>query len=217
MIGSPGDRAFVTMVISVMASVIAAFTPVPQAAADDGYFYIVNSSTQMMVEVLGHSTDDGSPVVLWPYYGGTSQQFTVERLPLSVWRPPEELWFLLRARHSGKCLKTRGYQSGAPVVQAQCDGDASQMWRVRRVVRTSAECTDPHQCFGGERHVLENYYDSGRRCLDAANGNFPAPPVQGAGLQAWDCILRFSAPNVVNQEWELVYIGDWGNPGPVVH
>lgn len=205
------------LVVVLAISVTAAFTAVPQAAADGPYFYIVNSGTKMMAEVFANRTDDGAPVVLWPHYGGTSQQFTVERKPLRWrWEPQEEIWFLLRARHSGKCLKTAGYQSGAPVVQAQCNGDASQMWRVRTVVKTAADCADPNRCFGGQRHVLENNYDRGRRCLDAANAKFPAPPAQGAGLQAFYCIPRFSAPNAVNQEWELVNIQDWGAPGPVV-
>jgi hypothetical protein len=210
-------RLVVVSAISVIASVTAALTPVPQAAAADGpYFYIVNSGTGMMAEVFAHRTGDGSPVVLWPHYGGTSQQFTVQRLPRDRFQPQEEQWFLLRARHSDKCLKTAGDQSGAAVVQAVCGGDASQMWRVRTVVMTAADCANPNQCFGGQRHVLENYYDRGRRCLDAANSNFPAPPAQGTGLQAWDCISSFSAPNSVNQEWELVNIQDWGAPGPVV-
>jgi len=71
--------------------------------------------------------------------------------------------------------------------------------------------------FRGQRQILQNYYDKGKRCLDAANGKFPAPPLQGAGLQAWDCISKFSAANAVNQEWELINIKDWNAPGPVVH
>jgi hypothetical protein len=203
-------------VVVLAISVTAALTRMPQAEADGPYFYVVNSATRMMAEVFAHRTDNGSPVVLWPFYSGASQQFMVQRLAGNPNLPQEEPWFLLRARHSGKCLKTAGYQSGAAVVQDECGGDASQMWRVRTVVKTAADCANPNQCFGGSRHVLENYYDRGRRCLDAANGNFPAPPAQGAGLQAWDCIPRFSAPNAVNQEWELVNIQDWGAPGPVV-
>jgi hypothetical protein len=45
---------------------------------------------------------------------------------------------------------------------------------------------------------------------------FSRAPAQGTGLQAWDCIPRYSAPFAVNQE-ELVDIQDWGTPGPVVH
>jgi hypothetical protein len=186
------------------------------SAADGPYFYIVNSTTRMMAEVFAHRTDDDSPVVLWPHYGGASQQFTVQRLAGNgPYQPEHERWFLLRARHSDKCLKTAGFQSGAPVVQAVCSGDASQMWRVRTVAMSAAECPSG-QCFGGWRRLLENYYDRGRRCLDAANGNFPAPPQQGAGLQAWDCIKQFTAPNAVNQGWELISVQDWDAPGPRV-
>src|SRR5262249_23082954 len=174
--------------------------------------YIVNTSTHMMVEVFAHHTEDGARTVLWPHYGGESQQFTVERDATGPYTPVGGQWVLLRARHSGKCLKTAGYHSGAPVVQATCSGDASQLWRVREVTMRPEECGDRNPCFGGRRPVLENYYDRGKRCLDSANGRFPIPPPQGAGLQAWDCIPRFSAPNFVNQEWQLVRTQDWNAP-----
>jgi Ricin-type beta-trefoil lectin domain len=214
-----------TSLTSVLAiSVTAAVTPVLQAAiagpigfpseVEPPYVYILHSATKMTVEVFAHRTDNGSPVVLWPHYGGSSQQFSVERKPLTnSYQSLEEQWFLLRARHSNKCLKTAGYQSGARVVQQECGGDASQMWRVRTVSMTAAECPSG-RCFASFRHVLENYYDRGRRCLDAANAKFPAPPVKGAGLQAWDCIARFSAPNAVNQQWELVGLWTLDRPNP---
>jgi hypothetical protein len=60
--------------------------------------------------------------------------------------------------------------------------------------------------------VLENFYDRGRRCLDAAHGHLPGAPEQGAGLRAWDCVASFSAPNAINQEWELVDVQEWDAP-----
>src|SRR4030095_139957 len=103
-------------------------------------------------------------------------------------------------------------QSGAAVVQETCSGDSSQMWRLRTVVMTAAECPVRSQCLIGRHLVLENYYDRGRRCLDAANGYLRGLPAQGAGLRAWDCIATFSAPHAVNQEWELVGIQEWDAP-----
>jgi hypothetical protein len=198
-------------------TLLSAMTAAP-AAAEDEYFYVVNTSTKMMAEVMGHSKDLGAWVGLWPYYGGTSQQFSMvwTKSPGAFPTSEKDPWFLLKARHSGLCLKTKGYQSGAPIVQADCDGDASQMLRVRTIAMTPAECPGG-RCFAAERHVLQNYYDSGKRCLDSANGKFPAPPLQGTGLQAWDCIGKFSATNAVNQEWELINTRDWNAPGPVVH
>lgn len=192
-----------------------AMTAVPAAA--DEYFYVVNTATKMMAEVFAHNKDIGAAVVLWPHYGGDSQQFFVWHLksqgPFPVDGDP---WFLLKAKHSSLCLRTNGYQSGAPIVQAECSGEAGQMWKVQTIAMTPADCPSG-RCFGGERHILQNYYDRGKRCLDTANGKFPAPPLQGAGLQAWDCIGKFSAANAVNQEWELVNTRDWNAPGPVVH
>ena len=208
-------RARVRPVFGLIISLTAALAPAYQAAAGDRYVYIVNTRTHMLAEVFAHHVEVGARVVLWPHYGGESQQFKVEELPVSPNHPYDRPWFLLRARHSNKCLRA-GEQSGAPVVQAVCTGEAKQMWRVRIVEMTPAECGTPNQCFGGRRSLLENAFDYERRCLDAANGGFPAPPEKGAGLQVFECIPKFSAPNAVNQEWELVNIQDWGAPGPVV-
>ena len=202
------------LVVSLTLWATAALAAVPQAAsADVPYFYIVNSGTRMMAEVLAHRTDDGAPVVLWPNYGGPSQQFSVQWLPRPGHPEPlQEQWFMLRVKHSGKCLKTNGFRSGAAIVQDACSGDASQMWRLRAVVMTPAECSSRIQCVIKRRMVLENYHDRGRRCLDAANGHLPGLPEQGAGLQAWDCIASLSAPNAANQEWELVDVQEWDAP-----
>jgi hypothetical protein len=169
-----------------------------------------------MAEVFAHDLSDGARVVLWPAYGGSSQQFTVEDQHMDTkfgYLTEEAGWSFLRARHSGKCLVRSSEQTGKPVVQASCfeSPDWQRLWRVRHVVMTSADCANPNQCFGGERLVLENYYDEHHRsCLDAANGNYPAPPAKGAALIAFDCIPKYSASNYVNQEWELVNIRDWG-------
>lgn len=217
-ITSKAVRCAKMRLVAVMAIAAAALIPMSRAAADGPYFYIMNSGTGMTAEVFAHHTEDGSAVVLWGHYGGESEQFAVESDGNFLYSDEDQQtkWFLLRARHSGKCLKTDGWQSGAPVVQAECSGDASQLWRVRTISMTAAECADPGQCFGGYRRLLENYYDRGRRCLDAANGAFPTPPPEGAGLQAWDCIAAFSSPNAVNQGWELVYTEHWGQSGPIV-
>lgn len=201
---------------SIAAVALLAVTTVAPAAADE-YFYVVNTATKMMAEVFAHNMNVGANVVLWPHYGGDSQTFYVWHLSSPGGFPVDgDPWFLLKAKHSGLCLKTSGFQSGAPIVQAECGGDASQMWKVNTIAMTPAECPSG-RCFGGQRQILQNYYDRGKRCLDAANGKFPALPLQGAGLQAWDCIGKFSAANAVNQEWELVNIRDWNAPGPVVH
>ncbi|MDM0109424.1 RICIN domain-containing protein [Variovorax sp. J22R24] len=207
-----GSRARLVATLALVAS--AAFAVVPQTAlADVPYFYIVNASTRMMAEVLGRRVDDGAPVVLWPNYGGPSQQFSLHRLP----RPgnPEPLqdqWFMLSARHSGKCLKTHGFQSGAVIVQETCSGDASQLWRLRTLATTAADCPARGWCLMQRRMVLENFYEGGRRCLDAAHGLLPSGPEQGAGLHARDCVVRFSATTPAHQEWELVDVQEWDAP-----
>jgi hypothetical protein len=100
---APKTRLLVMLILAA-ASALAAF-PRTAAADDVPYFYVVNSGTRMMAEVLAHRTDDGAPVVLWPNYGGASQQFSIQRLSRSGDPGPlQDQWFLLRARHSGKCL-----------------------------------------------------------------------------------------------------------------
>jgi hypothetical protein len=208
---APGTRLLLTL-IWLAASALAAW---PRAATADDvpYFYVVNSGTLMMAEVVARRTDDGAPVVLWPNYGGLSQQFSIQRLPRSGNPEPlQDQWFLLRARHSGKCLKTNGFQPGAAIVQETCSGDASQLWRLRPVTMTAADCRIRGDCFVSRRTVLENYHDRGRRCLDAANVQFLAPPEQGEGLHARECVTKVSAPNTVNQEWELVDVQNWDAP-----
>lgn len=209
-IKAPKGRLFAALMLAATSALAA---PPDPAVAQVPYFYVVNAGTLMMAEVLAHRTDDGAPVVLWPNYGSPSQQFSIQRLPRSGdTEPLQEQWFLLRARHSAKCLGTTGFQAGAPVVQETCSGDASQLWRLRAVAMTAAECAPRSRCVMGRRTVLENYHDRGRRCLDAANGHITGLPEQGSGLQARECVARFSAPNAANQEWELVDVQDWDAP-----
>lgn len=201
--------------VSLLAAVAVAAGPVGTASADPDdsyrYWYIVNSSTGMMVEILGNSADVGAPAILWPHYGGWSQQFEAKGIEKAG------AWFNLRAHHSDLCLETEGFAEGVAVRQAECGGKADQLWRVRAISKSSAECANPNQCFPATRTVLENYYDRGKRCLDAANGAFPSPPRQGTPIHAWNCIGRYSAPNFVNQEWQLVRVHDFGEArGPVV-
>ena len=204
-------------VVALLAALAMALSPVGSASAKTEYYYIVNPRTGMTVEIQANSPAPGAPAILWPYNGGASQQFTVERVAVGTLPDPRSAWFRLRAVHSGLCLRTDGYRSGAAVRQGECSADSGQMWRVRTITKSPRECANPSQCLPGTRTVLENYFARGRRCLDAGNANFPAPPRQGTGLMAWDCITRFSAPNAVNQDWKLVRTQDWGRPGPIVN
>nr|WSZ99513.1 RICIN domain-containing protein [Streptomyces sp. NBC_00857] len=185
-------------------SLLAAGLVAPSAAtAEDQYFYISNRSSGMVAEVFAHSVDNEARVVLWPNYGGDSEQFKQQFTTSG--------WFLLIAKHSGKCL-SRSLNGGGTgsVVQSACDSSQLiQQWRPRQVSKTSNECSDPNHCFGGSRTVLDNKWNR-YKCLDAANGKAPTPPAKGVALQTWPCIRKFSDWNVVNQEWELVRTQDWG-------
>ncbi|MET7608846.1 RICIN domain-containing protein [Streptomyces avermitilis] len=180
------------------------------ATAEDQYFYIVNQSTDMVAEVFAHSQAEDAWVALWPNYGGESEQFKKQFT--------NNGWFLLIAKHSGKCLSGSSAESReGRVVQKTCDSEdrsilnLSQQWNTRSISKTSDECSDPNQCFGGSRTILDNRWFR-YRCLDAANAKAPTPPVQGTALQTWRCVNKLSAWNEVNQNWELVRTQDWPPP-----
>ncbi|WP_315974780.1 RICIN domain-containing protein [Streptomyces sp. 3211.6] len=184
------------------------------ATAEDRYVYVVNQSTHMVAEVFAHNTDEGGAIVLWANYGGQSEQFKVE--------PQGDGWFGLVAKHSGKCLGRTLDTTKNTVLQQECSGLSSNpigtrnLWRTQEIPKSASDCANPNQCFGGSRTVIQNQYGGGRFCLDADNGRAPNPPVQGARLQAWPCITKYSDWNAVNQDWQLVNVQDWGT-GPHVH
>ncbi|MGW7461160.1 RICIN domain-containing protein [Streptomyces sp. NPDC054797] len=180
------------------------------ATAEDQYFYIVNQSTDMVAEVFAHSQAENAWVALWPNYGGESEQFKKQFTNSG--------WFFLIAKHSGKCLSgsTADRREGL-VVQKTCDSEdrtslnLAQQWKTRSIAKTSDECGNPNQCFGGSRTILDNRFYR-YRCLDAANAKAPTPPVKGTALQTWRCVNKFSAWNQANQNWELVRTQDWPPP-----
>ncbi|WP_078988026.1 RICIN domain-containing protein [Streptomyces sp. XY332] len=190
-------------------SLVAAGLFAPSTAdAQEQYYYIVNNSTNMVAAVASSSLDEGAWVTLWPQEGSENQQFS--KIDASG------NWFLLRAKHSGKCLSRTRDNSSRAIIQTDCRpptvpggprSDVRQLWRVREVRKTPAECPDRNQCFAAYRTVLDNWYNSD--CLDAANAKAPIPPVQGTALQAWECINKFSDWNAVNQDWDVVKTQDW--------
>lgn len=185
-----------------------------RATADDQYFYVVNQSTNKVAEVFAHEQGEEKPIVLWTNYGGESEQFRQVAAG--------DGWFALVAKHSGKCLGRTVVTTSNKAVQDECGILSSspfndqQLWRMETIPKKASDCANPNQCFGGSRTVLHNKYGGGRFCLDAANAKAPTPPVEGAPLQAWPCIKKFSDWNAVNQDWQIVRTQDWG-PGPNVH
>jgi hypothetical protein len=194
------------------------------------FYHIVNKSTGMVATVADHSTQSGAQVVLWPAYGDPSQMFFLTDLHMEKSagegappNPDDQGFSTLKASHSGLCLSITptkpAAKSGTPVIQHHDCGIPETIWRVRAVNMTDEECPNRNQCFGGQRLILQSYMALSRSpttehlCLDAANVNFPTPPQQGTMLVAVGCIPKFTAPNYVNQEWELVDVRDfYGTP-----
>jgi hypothetical protein len=71
--------------------------------------------------VSGASTADNADIIQWACNGGTNQQWQ--------W-VAHGSYYLLKARHSGKCADVSGSATGdgADVRQQTCTGGANQDW-----------------------------------------------------------------------------------------
>jgi RHS repeat-associated protein len=95
------------------------------AATDNGYYQVQNSQVSSEVwDVQNASPDDGAPIVLFGYDGGTDKQ----------WKPVLESTgaYHFVNRGSGKCLEVPGaaLDRGYQLDQATCNGSAAQSWYV---------------------------------------------------------------------------------------
>ncbi|MGX1274372.1 ThuA domain-containing protein [Streptomyces phaeoluteigriseus] len=93
-------------------------------STDSGYGRIAaRGNPQQVIDVTGVSTADGAPLQLWSYGGGGNQQ----------WRPVREASgsYHFIARHSGKCLTTKGGSAdGVQLAQQPCDDSTTQSFRL---------------------------------------------------------------------------------------
>jgi len=78
----------------------------------------------MAIDVANLWTQDGAPVIQYPYWGGPNQNWVLE--------PTSGSYYQLVSENSGKCLDVTGgpaaTDDGVPVQQWTCWGGANQQW-----------------------------------------------------------------------------------------
>ena len=153
------------------------------AAIAQAIFSIENTSSHLVVDVIGASTIDRQGVILFTPNNNKNQLFQMVIPDPNHWDQ-----FELVAEHSHKCLDVYGAEmnNGARIIQFECHDRPNQLWTINRV---------------GNVKTLKAVHSG--KCLDAGNPQFPAPPKRDAVLQQWTCISRQDAPNSVNQVFTL--------------
>jgi hypothetical protein len=94
---------------------------------DDSY-RVVSELSDMVFDVAGASQASGTPVIIWPWNGGSNQRFRLKQPPVN-----NKAWgFYLEAQHSGKVLDVASASGdrGAPLVQWDYHGGPNQLFRI---------------------------------------------------------------------------------------
>lgn len=93
-----------------------------------GGYKITVQSSNMQLDVKGgpSATADGTPVIQWPYWGGSNEIWTLGSAAASG-------FYNFRPLSSGKCLDVSGASiyDGAPVFQWSCWGGTNQAWQLK--------------------------------------------------------------------------------------
>ncbi|GAB2966546.1 hypothetical protein GCM10027048_41340 [Hymenobacter coalescens] len=89
----------------------------------NGYYRLMVPGNNKVLEVLGSSTSNGTPMNVWTYYSGNNQLWRIE--------PTEHGYYKLLAKHSNKALSVRDSVEGT--VQWRYSGKEGQMWKLTPV------------------------------------------------------------------------------------
>lgn len=89
----------------------------------NGFYRLLVPGNNKVLEVLGSSTSNGTPMNVWTYYSGNNQLWRIE--------PTGGGYYKLLAKHSNKALSVRDSVDGA--VQWRYSGKESQMWKLTPV------------------------------------------------------------------------------------
>ncbi|MGV9302924.1 CAP domain-containing protein [Nonomuraea sp. NPDC003727] len=159
--------------------------------------WIGNVASGLLVQA-GPESADAPPVLWYPRWSSRDDHFRLEPIgEPDGWNGS----FRIKSLQSGKCLALRfpaSHQDGVRIDQQECGEHPTQHWR--REPLEGGQCSaDRLNCSGPVR--IQNVY--GRKCLDAANPNFPKPPQVGAPLQQWSCVTSSSSAWAVNQTWDF--------------
>src|SRR6516164_2446467 len=98
----------------------------PSVAQASNYYAIVSRLDGKVLDVQGGVSDDGAPIIQWPWHAGANQEWRLE--------PTGDGYFRIVSRESGKVLDVSGAvcDDGAPVIQWPWHGGANQEWRLVR-------------------------------------------------------------------------------------
>jgi hypothetical protein len=95
----------------------------------DGYSLIVARHSGKCMDVAGASTSNGAKVHQWTCHNGANQQWDVHFPSVGSPVPPNRR-YIIRNRHSGKCLEPAYSGKGAPLRQWTCNGSLKQLWTI---------------------------------------------------------------------------------------
>ncbi|MFT3772577.1 MAG: RICIN domain-containing protein [Minicystis sp.] len=95
---------------------------------DGKYYKIISVATGQVADVFEGSTASRVPITIYPWKGGTNQQFELGYLGSST--------FWLKCRRSGKVWDVAWVSdaSGAPIQQDDWNGGNNQRWRITEVL-----------------------------------------------------------------------------------
>ncbi len=89
-----------------------------------GGYEITNRASGLQLDVLLQGTADLTPIIQYPFWGGTNQIWTLVNAGGG--------YYSLSATNSGKCIDVLGGSTanGAPIAQFSCNGGTSQQFRL---------------------------------------------------------------------------------------
>jgi hypothetical protein len=123
--GKPNIRAYQPVVGGPAQNV--ANSSVPQwriESLGNGYYRLSVQGSNKVLEVLGSSTSNGTPMSVWSFYSGNNQLWKIE--------PAEGSYFKLVAKHSNKALTAKDSIEGG-LQQWRYSARVDQQWKLEPV------------------------------------------------------------------------------------
>lgn len=123
--GRPNSRAYQTAAAG--GPVVEGRSTAPQWRIENlgnGFYQLAVQGGNKVLEVLGSSTSNGTPMNLWTYYSGNNQLWRIE--------PTEHGNYKLLAKHSKKALTAKDSLNGG-VQQWRYNGNLEQQWKLEPV------------------------------------------------------------------------------------
>ncbi|MBG8555346.1 PA14 domain-containing protein [Hymenobacter guriensis] len=91
---------------------------------NNGFYRLMVPGNSRVLEVLGSSTSNGTPMNLWPYYSGNNQIWRIE--------PVDSGYYKIIAKHSNKALTARD-STDSGVQQWRYRDNENQHWKLQKI------------------------------------------------------------------------------------